>query len=311
MKLFKVLILVLMLSSLVMPAIAADPMEAMEKTITGGITGVFVDAADSIFNYGMNTTSETEAVKDKYGYSVGAVHKIATYDHDPYQSKTVQDMRKKTAVIGVFVFILFVFYGASCVNLSFGGSGVFERAQYIISETPFSEYKNTLLRTFGAVFFVHYLFKFIVLFNQAVTAQTMYSVVDSAQFNQGAYGMWTMYFCMALCYGAELVFFGMRILLMDLLAGSDILIGALFAFSFTRSLSIESVKYFGKITLLQFILVLLTAFGMAIITESPWWLQTFEYFGMMLVLFTISAIVMFGFSRMFTVGKTLARSVII
>ena len=39
-----------------------------------------------------------------------------------------------------------------------GGGGVFERAQYILTQTPFSEYKNTLIRTFGAIFLTHYLY---------------------------------------------------------------------------------------------------------------------------------------------------------
>jgi hypothetical protein len=306
MKLVKVFVLVLMLSSFAMPAMAADPIKAMEGTITGGLKGLFVDAADSIFNYGMNTTNETEAVKDKYGYSIGAVHKIASYKHDPYESKTVQEMRKRTAIIGVFLFIIYVFYGAACVNLSCGGAGWIERAQYVISETPFSEYKNTLLKTFGAILFTHYLFKFIILFNEAVTNQVMYDVSNSIRIVED---QWTMYFMMAFCYGGELIFYAMRILLMDLLAGSDILIGALFAFSFTRGFSIESIKYFGRITLLQFIIVLITAFGIAIIGESNSWLVMPEYLALMLVLFVISGLIMFGFSSMFKAGKIAARSV--
>jgi hypothetical protein len=302
MKLFKVLILVLLLTGLSMPAMAADPIKAGEEMISGGIRAFFTDAADSVFNWGINSNETIEA-KDKYGYSVGSVFKIAANKYDPYESETVQEMRKKTAVTGVFLFILYVFYGAACVNLSCSGMGFIERTQYVISETPLNEYKNILLKTFAAIFFTHYIFKFIILFNAAATYEIMYSVADSIQLTQDH---WVMYCMMALCYGAELGFFAMRLLLMDLMAGSDILIGSLFAFAFTRELSIETVKYFGKITLLQFIIVLFTAFGIAIIGESPNW-QPLKYLCLMVVLFIISGGIMFGFSSIFKSGKVLVK----
>lgn len=302
MRLFKVLILVLMLSSTVAPAMAADPIKAGEEMISGGIKAFFMDGADSLFTVAPSNSIDVETpdaysmavdgVNQKYGANVGSVYTVTAYKHDPYDSSVVQEMRKRTALIGVFIFILYVFYGAACVNLSGGGMGFIDRAQYVVSQTPLGEYKNTLIRTFVAIFLTHYLFKFIILFNSAVTTQTMLSVMDSIQFTQDH---WVMYLMMSICYAAESIFFAMRMLLMDLLAGSDILIGALFAFSFSRSMALESIKYFGRITLLQFIIVLLTAFGIAIINETPQWLQYSEYAALTLVLFVISAVIMMGF----------------
>lgn len=305
MKLFQVLCLLLMLSSMAMPAMGADPIEALKEGVSGGIKGFFVDAADSIFAWG-GTSNETEEAKELYGYDVGSIFKVAAYEHDPYESETVQKMRKETAVIGVFVFLIYIFYGAACVNLSCAGMDWIERAQYVVSETPFSEYRKTLVRTFVCIFFTHYIFKFIIKFNAATTYQTMFNVADSIQLSPDH---WIMYVMMAVCYGGEFIFFGMRMLLMDLLAGSDILIGALFAYTFTRSVSIESIKYFGKITLLQFIIVLLTAFGIAIINEFPMWAQTSAYLGLLIVLFVISAILIFGFTRVFRAAKAVVRMV--
>ncbi|HEX7575360.1 MAG TPA: hypothetical protein VF360_03200, partial [Candidatus Methanoperedens sp.] len=277
---------------------------ALKKSVTDGITGFFISAADGIFNIG-GTTNESEAVKNDYGYAVGSVFKIATYKNDPYASPTVQAMRQQTAIIGIFIFILYVFYGAACVNLTCGSMGIFERVQYTVSNTVSSleEYKNTLIMAFGAIFFIHYIFKFIILFNYAITTEAMYSVLDSIPLTVDN---WVMYVCMAVCYGLESVFFALRILLMDLIAGCDILLGALFAFSFTRQLSIETVKYFGKITLMQFIIVLLTAFGVRIIQESPYG-RPLGYLCLILVLIIISGGIMFGFSKIFTASKTLIR----
>src|SRR5665811_1035452 len=304
MKLFNVLLVVLLLIGLSAPAMAADPIEALKEGVSGGIQAFFVSAADSVYAWGEDT-NETDQVKDERGYTVGSVFKIAAYKHDPYESTTVQEMRKRTAVIGVFIFLIYVFYGASCVNLSACGMGSIERAQYVISQTPFSEYKNILLKTFAAIFFVHYIFKFILLFNAAATYQVMYSVLDSIGLSPDH---WVMYCMMSVCYGAEFIFFAMRILLIDLLAGSDILIGALYSFTFTREFSIEAVKYFGRIVLLQLIIVILTAFGISIIGNSPFWLQHTEYAALMVILFVISGIIMFGFSKMFHTAKTAIRA---
>jgi len=271
-------------------------------SVKDGIIAFFVDIADSIFNIG-GSTNETEAVKNRYGYAVGSVFKIATYENDPYQSPTVQAMRDKTTVIGVFIFILYVFYGAACVNLSCGGMGLFERVQYMVTKTPIDEYKSTLIIAFGAIFFIHYIFRFVLLFNQAITTEAMYSVLDAIPMTLDN---WVMYLAMSVCYGFESVFFMIRIIMMDLIAGSDILLGALFAFSFTRGIAIETVKYFAKITLLQFIIVLLTAFGVLIIEALPAG-KPLGYFCLMLILVVVSGGIVFGFSRIFSATKTAAK----
>ena len=316
MRLLKVLILVLMLSSTVAPVMAADPIKAGEEMISGSIKAFFMDGADSLFTVAPSNSTDVETpdaysmavdgVNQKYGANVGSVYTVAAYEHDPYDSSVVQEMRKRTAIIGVFIFILYIFYGAACVNLSCDGMGFIDRVQYIVSDTPMGEYKNTLIRTFAAIFFTHYIFKFIILFNQAVTNQAMYSALDSIQFTQDH---WVMYCMMSVCYAAESIFFAMRMLFMDLLAGSDILIGALFAFSFSRSMALENIKYFGRITLLQFTLVLLTAFGIAIINETPQWLQIPGYTALTIVIFVISGIIMMGFSKMFKTAKNVMRMV--
>jgi hypothetical protein len=282
--------------------LGSSTLNILRNMVNLGIQDFCTSIADSIFNIG-GSTNESTSVKNNYGYAVGSVFKIATYSEDPYQSKTVQAMRTQTAIIGVFLFVLYVFYGAACVNLSCGGGGIFERAQYMLTQTPFNEYKNTLIRTFGAIFLTHYLFKFIILFNQAVTTQAMYSVLDSIPFQLDN---WVMYLAMSVCYGFESVFFTMRIILMDLIAGSDILIGALFAFSFTREMSLETIKYFGKITLLQFIVVLLTAFGISIIESLPAG-KPLGYLCLILILVVVSGGLVFGFSRIFSASKTVIK----
>jgi peptidoglycan/LPS O-acetylase OafA/YrhL len=134
----------------------------------------------------------------------------------------------------------------------------------------------------------------------------MYSVLDAIPMSLDN---WVMYLAMSVCYGLESVFFTMRIILMDLIAGSDILIGALFAFSFTREMSMETIKYFGKITLLQFIIVLLTAFGISIIESLPTG-KPLGYLCLILILVVVSGGLVFGFSRIFSASKTVIKGVI-
>jgi hypothetical protein len=67
------------------------------------------------------------------------------------------------------------------------------------------------------------------------------------------------------------------------------------------------VEYFCKVTLMQCILVCFSAFGLAIVNESPDWLQVPEYIGLLIVLFGISMTIMFGFRKAFSTGRRLAR----
>lgn len=305
MKLLHVLLVVLTLSSLAAPAMAADPIEALKEGVSGGIQDFFVSAADSIYQWGIvENTTESEAIKNEYGAGPAAVFKIAANEHDPYESKTVQEMRKRTAIIGVFIFVIYVFYGASCVNLSCSGMGWIEKAQYVVSETPFDEYRKILIRAFVSILFVHYILKFIINFNTAAVYQIMYSVLDSILLTPDH---WVMYCCMAVCYGFEMVFYAIRLLLMDVIAGSDILIGSMYSFECTREFSVETVKYFGRITLLQFIIVLLTTFGISIIDESSPAFQPVEYLALMFVLVVVSGIIVFGFSKLFKTAKVTTK----
>jgi len=305
MRFSKLVLVVLLLSSLAMPAMAADPIQALKEGVSGGIQDFFISVADSIYTYGseagLNDTAESEEIREEYGAGPATIYKIAAYEHDPYESETVQKMRLRTAVIAIFIFVIYVFWGAACVNLSACGMGWIDRAQYVVSETPFSEYRTILIRTFAAIMLIHYAFKFIILVNAAAVFQVMLSVVDSIQLSSEH---WVMYVMMSFCYAAEMIFYGMRYLVMDFLAGTDILIGSLYAFSFSREFSLESVKYFAKVTFLQFIVVLLTAWGVAIIDEAPTLLQHSGYFALMVILVGVSIIVMFGFTRLFKTART-------
>ena len=169
----------------------------------------------------------------------------------------------------------------------------------MITKPPIDEYQSTLIIAFGAIFFIHYIFRFIILFDQAITTESMYSVLDAIPLS---IDNWVMYLAMSICYGLESVFFMIRIIMMDLIAGSDILLGALFAFSFTRGMAIETIKYFAKITLLQFIIVLFTAFGISIIEALPTG-KPLGYLCLILILVIISGGIVFGFKQIFSASK--------
>ncbi len=105
---------------------AADPVQAVEQAVKNGFIDVFISGADSLTeqsptNYSYDTGKPTSnntsvddyseqvaAVKEKYGPSVSTIYMMSAYNHDPYQSPTVKAMRLKTALIGLFLFVLYV-----------------------------------------------------------------------------------------------------------------------------------------------------------------------------------------------------------
>ena len=99
MRLLKVIILVLMLSSTVTPVMAADQVSAMEGIISGGLKSFFMDGADSLFTVASPNSTDAgtpdaysvavDGVNQKYGANVGSVYTVAAYKHDPYDSSVV------------------------------------------------------------------------------------------------------------------------------------------------------------------------------------------------------------------------------
>jgi hypothetical protein len=284
----------------------AGATEAFESAVSNGIKAFFVNIADTLFNVG-GTSNVTEAVKNDKGYVIGSVFKVATYKNDPYNNKTVQDMREKTSLIGIFLFVIIVFFGGARTALSCGNVNILDRIEQSFKKSPLSAYKDNLIIGFVAIFFVHYGFKFLIMLNDALTVQSMYGSLDLISFNLDN---WVMYFAMSVCYAVELSFFVMRILVQDLLSGSDILIGSLFALETTREAGFTIVKYFAKVTFLQFIIVLLTSFGIAII-ESSDFAKPLGYIVLTICLAVISAGLMFGFTAVFKTSKTAIKGVVI
>ncbi len=323
MKLAKVLIVLLLLSSTVMPVMAADPVQAVEQAVKNGFIDVFVSGADSLteqspnnysYDTGKSTSNSTPvdnyseqvaAVNEKYGPSVSTIYMMSAYNHDPYQSPTVKAMRLKTALIGLFLFVLYVFWGAAVVNFSCGAHiSLAERAHYVYTNTPISEYIHGLIRAFIGILFIHYFFKFVILLNSGLTLVSMGDVLNAVQVTKH---QWVLYCIMDVGCWIESLFIGMRILAMDLIAGCDILLGAIAGTRPGLKFSKSMVWYFCKITLLQCILVSFSAFGLAIVNESPGWLQVPEYLGLLIILFGISLVIMLGFTKAFSTGKKLAR----
>lgn len=323
MRLARIVLVLLLISSMAMPAMAADPVQAVEQAVKNGFIDVFLSGADSLteqnpanysYDTGKPTSNSTQPdnyseqianVKNKYGPSISSIYMLSAYNHDPYKSQTVQTMRLRTVVMALFLFILYVFWGAACVNFSCGGHvGLIERAHYTYANTPFNDYKNGLIRAFIGILFVHYLFKFFVMLNQGLTLTDMSSVLNAVQVTKH---QWLLYCIMSLGCWAEMIFIGMRIVAMDLIAGCDVLIGALAASKKSLEFSKNICAYFCRITLLQCILVMFSAFGLDIVNESPGWLQIPEYLGLLIILFGISLVIMLGFTKAFKTGKKLVR----
>lgn len=328
MKAAKVIVLALLLSSLlVSPALAANPAEVVTGAVKDALIGFFTDGADSVdfsadpnssyyYDTGAPATNSTAvdeyservaAVQNKYGPSVSSIYILSAYNNDPYKSPTVQKMRMRTAVIGIFFFLIFIFGGGAIVNFSScKGMAFMERAQYTYTHTPFTEYKNGLIRAFLGILFIHLLFKFIITINYGITETQISSVLDAVAVTKH---QWIVYCVIHFGFALEAVFIGMRIMAMDFLAGMDILIGALASWKFSTRFSKELVYYFARITFLQAALVFLSAFGLGIISESPGWAQVFMYIGLIVILLVISGIIVFGFKKALKTGKFVARGV--
>jgi hypothetical protein len=93
---------------------------------------------------------------------------------------------------------------------------------------------------------------------------------------------------------------------MGLISGADILLGGLFAFPVMRPFVIETVKYFTRITFMQFIVVFVTFFGITLIDEITIF-KTGACICLTVVILVVSGVIVFGFTNLFKVTKTAVR----
>lgn len=328
MKLPQTIILIIFLFSILVTPAAAISLDDLKGAVRDGVIEAFISGADSVditadtnnttYNYdtGLPTSGNVSVddyskkvaeVKQKYGPSISSIYTIAAYNHDPYKSATVQKMRYRTILMSAYFFILYVLWGASMAMLSnCKGMSWVEKAHYAASHFPITEYKNGLIRAFIGILLVHYSLKLIVMMNAGMVTANLGSVMDQVAVSKH---QWLVYTVIHLGFAVEAVFIGLRIMAMDLIGGSDVLIGVLSSFKFAKNFSYELLKYFIKVTFLQTGLVYIAGFGLALINEAPGWIQIFMYLGLLIILFVISGIVVLGFKNAFRTGKHFVKEV--
>ena len=184
--------------------------------------------------------------------------------------------------------------------------GAIDRMIYTVTQTvsTFGQFRDNIIIAIAGIIGIHYILKFVVMLNNAMTAGIMTSALQYIPLDLEN---WVVYFIMAFCYLFESFFFGLRFILMGLISGADILLGGLFAFPVMRPFVIETVKYFTRITFMQFIVVFVTFFGITLIDEILFMFKAHACICLTIVILVISGVIVFGFSNLFKVTKTAVR----
>jgi hypothetical protein len=269
-----------------------------------GIEGLFIDLANEIFKivFGDETIQQ---INEEYGYGAATVYRIAAAELNPYDTKAVQGMRKDTAFIGLFAFLCSILIVGIKVNLSAASMGAIDRMIYTVTQTvsTFGQFRDNIIMALGGIIGIHYILKFIVMLNHAMTASIMTSALQYIPLDLDN---WVVYLVMAFCYLFEAFFYGIRFIMMGLISGADIILGGLFAFPAMRSFVIETVKYFTRITFMQFIVVFVTFFGITLIDDLPIF-KPLACICLTVVILVISGVIVFGFSSLFKATKAAAK----
>lgn len=278
----------------------SDPAEGVKN----GIKAFFIDLANAIYKivFGDETIQQ---INEEYGYGAATVYRIAAAELDPYDTKAVQGMREDTAYIGLFAFLCSILIVGIKVNLSAASMGAIDRMIYTVTQTvsTFGHFRDNIIIAIAGIIGIHYVLKFVVMLNNAMTAGIMTSALQYIPLDLEN---WVIYFIMAFCYLFESFFYGLRFILMGLISGGDILLGGLFAFPSMRAFVIETVKYFTRITFMQFIVVFVTFFGITIIDEIPIF-KPLACICLTAIILVISGVIVFGFSNLFRATKTAIR----
>lgn len=327
----KKFIVLLLLFIYISPVVLADdgtfdPLQSGANMVTTGIGNVFTKAADLCFSLGFNATTEEMNIHEHYGYAVNAVYLMSTIDYNPLNNSFVKDIMVKTAVIGLFLIIFYIFLGAITVNLSGVDSSINYRKVGILGNGyahPINEYAITIMKACLLMIFGYAIIYFSITIESIFTKLLMIQILDRiTPTTQNI----VMYCMMALCYLIMSLVIAYRLLIISLFAAGYMIIVGLYCFGITRESAISCFWYFEKMLFLRTIIVGITVLGVGIIStvssniapigaiiglvagDVYLYLQSLMYAALILILVITSLKLIFGISSIFGAAHKAIRT---
>jgi hypothetical protein len=268
--------------------------------VSKGLDNWVTDLCDGMMNTGIEFQNESAISGNPVS---GKIFDIATYTYDPFQNTAVHNaMKLSFEMWGVFM-LMYILGGYILVNLKNMWPDGARAVTYITginTESSLKKYVQNIFIGFAVVLFAYLAIYTILLLNKVLTQMVMVGVLPSIAPTPDNL---VLYFMMGLTYLVMSFFFWIRFFTINLVTGFALFIGVAYIISnFTRRVSIWIMKFFISMVFMQFVIVLVTAWGvqsiegaadMGFISLNH---SISVYIALMILLVLIAAVMMVGWA---------------
>ena len=259
---FKNILLIFIVLSLITPVLATPVGDAARGAISGGIEDFFISLSDQMFDMSFSGFDDAEG-KGTTGY----IYNIASYTPDPFSSPTVQGSivwSKSVFAASYPILLLCAFIAVLLTHYKTDALRQIEQ----ITGVHIGNKSNILARKaidgiIVAVFMYIFIY-FVLTLNDILTKTVMSGIIDTVAPSPSNV---ILYFMMAVCYLIMGIFFSLRILVLYLFCGFALVIGFCLLIYFTKETAISVCTYFVQIVFFQFITVTYFSISILIIKE--------------------------------------------
>jgi hypothetical protein len=245
---------------------------------------------------------------------------FASWSVTPFEYTSILKMMGVSLCFGIGFLIMYIFLGATYVNLSKMQSNKHKSFAHIIGAgrkyNELEDYaQNVLIGCISMAFIVIFIFV-TLLFGDVLKEMVMVSIADMIS---PSMNVPILYLFMAIQWLVLALFFGISNVVICITAAASFIIGALYTSDRTRHITERWLDYFGGMVLMQVLVVGITCLVVGVVmdikTNHPWVLLTSPlvevgiYMGMMVLLLLMCGGFVVGYFRIIKTAKTVVRMV--
>ena len=309
MKLFLLVLILLLVNPVSANPVLDATTQAGADMVNLGINAWLTSTGDSLIGFADGITNTTNAT----GLSPGqmALFHMITYNYDPLANPGVISTIQSTAVLFLFLFVIFVFSGMAYVMIHAKFPETGQAIDYTLFQDRGFDYME-YLKTLGTVI-VFIMFGFTAVWtmillssviSQMMTASALDALVTTSQT-----GM--VYLMMAFAYLILSIFMAIRVLSMSIISSLLLVLFALWQFHQIRDIINMVFVYFGILIFMQPILISIAAVGIMTIqwisgTAIGYFSTTMLYFALSIILVVAALVLILGpvlFGKLIKIGS--------
>lgn len=305
----RTLLLLLIIFFLVIPVKADTIMDTTTQAgadmVNLGINAWLTSTADTIINFADGATNSTRSPGQM------ALFHMVTYDYNPFDNPGIISTIQSTAIIFLFLFVIFVFAGLAYIVIHSRFPGMAQAVDYTIFQDKGFDYME-YLKTLGTVIsFI--VFGFTAVWTMMLISKTISEMMTAAALDTLVTSSQSgiVYLVMAIAYLLLSIFMAIRILGISIITSLLLVLFAAWQFHTIRNLVSMVFVYFGILIFMQPILIAIASIGIMSIewignTTAGYFSVFFLYFGLIIMLVVVAFMLIIGpalFGKLIKIGS--------